>query len=156
LGDERTTAEHGVKRLAAALVAMLLLAACAKSANDEAGNNAGASAAANNPASASDGAVIYDANCSSCHQTDGRGISGAFPPLAGNPVVTGNPTAVIAIVKNGLDGRVEVNGQAYSGIMPRWKGVLTDEQIAAAISYIRSSWHNQASGVSIAQVEAIK
>jgi len=145
-----------VNRFAAALAAMLLLAACAKSASDESANNAGASAEANNPASASDGAVIYDANCSSCHQSDGRGISGAFPPLAGNPVVTGNPTAVIAIVKNGLDGRVEVNGQAYSGIMPRWKGVLTDEQIAAAISYIRSSWHNRAPGVSVSQVEAIK
>ena len=145
-----------MKRLAAVLAAALLLAACAKNTNGETTNDAGASAAANNPASASDGAVIYDANCSSCHQPDGRGMAGAFPPLAGNPVVTGNPTAVIAIVKNGLDGGVEVNGQPYSGIMPRWKGVLTDEQIAAAISYIRSSWHNHASGVSTAEVEAIK
>ena len=65
-------------------------------------------------------------------------------------------TAVIAIVKNGIDGRVEVNGQSYSGIMPRWRGVLSDEQIAAAISYIRGSWHNHAAGVSVAQVEAVK
>jgi mono/diheme cytochrome c family protein len=156
LGNERTAAEYGVSRFAAALAVMLLLAACAKNAGDESAKTADATAVANNPASASDGAVIYDANCSSCHQPDGRGMSGAFPPLAGNPVVTGNPTAVIAIVKNGLDGRVEVNGQFYSGIMPRWKGVLTDEQIAAAISYIRSSWHNRASGVSVSQVEAIK
>jgi mono/diheme cytochrome c family protein len=145
-----------MKRFAAALAALLLLGACAKSANEASAGNAGATAVANNPASASDGAVIYEANCSSCHQADGGGISGAFPPLADNPVVTGNPTAVIAIVKNGLDGRVEVNGRAYSGIMPRWKGVLTDEQIAAAISYIRSSWHNRAPGVSVSQVEAIK
>jgi mono/diheme cytochrome c family protein len=70
--------------------------------------------------------------------------------------VTGNPTAVIAIVKNGLDGRIVVNGQAYSGIMPHWGGVLSDEQIAAVITYIRGSWHNQASGVSVAAVHAVK
>jgi mono/diheme cytochrome c family protein len=145
-----------VRHFAAALAVALLLAGCAKGANEGAAGGAGTKAAANNPASASDGAVIYDANCSSCHQPNGGGIPGAFPPLAGNSVVTGSPTAVIAIVKNGLDGRVEVNGQFYSGIMPRWKGVLSDEQIAAAISYIRSSWHNHAPGVSVAQVEAIK
>ena len=44
--------------------------------------------------------------------------------------------AVITIVKNGLEGRVVVNGQAYSGIMPHWKGVLPDEQIASVITYI--------------------
>ena len=86
----------------------------------------------------------------------GKGLPGAFPPLSGNPVVTGNPKAVIAIVANGLDGRVVVNGQAYSGIMPRWKGVLSDAQIAAAITYIRSSWHNRAPGVTEADVAAVK
>jgi len=87
---------------------------------------------------------------------NGQGIPGAFPPLAGNPLVTGNPVAAIAIVKNGLDGRIVVNGQAYSGIMPRWNGLLTDEQIAAVITYIRSSWKNRAPGVSAAQVSALK
>jgi len=141
-------------RIACAL-ALMLLAACAKSSNG-ASASASASAEAANPASASDGAVVYTANCSSCHQADGAGVSGAFPPLAGNPVVTGNPTAVIAIVKNGLDGKVVANGHAYSGIMPRWGGVLSDEQIASAITYIRSSWHNRAAGVSVAQVRAVK
>ncbi len=141
-------------RIACAL-ALALLAGCAKSGHGAAAS-ASASAEAANPASASDGAVVYMANCSSCHQSDGEGVSGAFPPLAGNPVVTGNPTAVIAIVKDGLDGRVVVNGHAYSGIMPHWGGVLSDEQIAAAITYVRSSWHNRASGVSVAQVRAVK
>ncbi|HEY6327293.1 MAG TPA: cytochrome c [Candidatus Cybelea sp.] len=136
-------------------LAFVLLAACAKSSNGAAAS-ASASAAAANPASASDGAVVYTANCSSCHQPDGEGVSGAFPPLAGNAVVTGNPTAVIAIVTHGLDGKVVVNGHAYSGIMPRWGGVLSDEQIAAAITYIRSSWHNRAAGVSGAEVRAVR
>ena len=109
-----------------------------------------------NPASASDGATVYLTDCSSCHQPDGRGVSGAFPPLAGNAVVTGNPIAVIAIVKNGLEGRVMVNNLAYSGIMPSWKGEISDDQIAAVISYIRSAWSNHAGGVSLSQVQTIK
>ena len=141
-----------------AIAALLLagaLAGCTKGSQSSAAASASA-AAANNPASASDGGAVYVANCSSCHQANGQGTPGAFPPLAGNPVVTGNPVATISIVKNGLEGRVVVNGQAYSGIMPRWKGVLSDEQIAAVITYIRSSWKNQASGVSVSQVQAVK
>ncbi len=129
--------------------------ACAKSAHAPTAAAASA-AAAKNPASASDGAVVYLANCSSCHQIDGQGVPGAFPPLAGNPVVTGNPAAVIAIVNDGLEGRVVVNGEAYSGIMPRWKGLLSNEQIAAVITYIRSSWKNRAPGVSGADVASVK
>jgi mono/diheme cytochrome c family protein len=139
----------------ACVVVTLLLIGCAKSSNG-ATASASASAAAKNPASASDGAVVYLANCESCHQSEGQGVPGAFPPLSGNPVVTGNPTAVTAIVKNGLDGKVVVNGQAYSGIMPRWNGVLSDAQIASVITYVRGSWHNNASGVSAADVRAIK
>jgi mono/diheme cytochrome c family protein len=154
LGDERAPACRNVKIIAWLGVA-LLAAGCAKSSNG-ASASATAAAAAKNPASASDGGAVYMANCSSCHQSNGQGVAGAFPPLAGNPVVTGNATAVIAIVKNGLDGKVVVNGEAYSGIMPHWGGVLSDEQIASVVTYIRSSWHNNASGVSVADVRALK
>ncbi|HYL26363.1 MAG TPA: cytochrome c [Candidatus Nitrosotalea sp.] len=130
-------------------------AGCSKSARAPAAASE-SSAAAKNPASASDGAAIYLANCSSCHQPNGEGVAGAFPPLAQNPAVTGPPVAVITIVKEGLTGRLVVNGQAYSGIMPAWKGVLSDEEIASAINYIRSSWKNQAPGVSAADVAAVK
>lgn len=131
------------------------VAGCAKSAHGPTATAASA-AAARNPASSSDGAVVYLANCSSCHQTNGQGVPGAFPPLASNPVVTGNSTAVIAIVKNGLEGRVVVNGEAYSGIMPHWKGLISDEQIADVITYIRSSWKNHAPGVSVADVASVR
>lgn len=138
-------------------VALLCCAmtACASGSRNSAAVSASA-AALKNPASASDGGEVYLANCSSCHQTDGKGVSGAFPPLAGNSTVTGNPVAVITIVKDGLEGRLVVDGQAYSGIMPRWRGVLSDAQIASVITYIRSSWKNHAPGVSIADVQAVK
>ncbi|MGP8100710.1 MAG: c-type cytochrome [Candidatus Cybelea sp.] len=139
-----------------ALALLMAVAGCAKSSNATSAAASASAAAMKNPASASDGATVYLTDCSSCHQTSGQGVSGAFPPLDGNAVVTGNPVAVIAIVKNGLDGPVTENNAAYSGIMPSWKGQISDDQIAAVISYIRSSWTNHAGGVSLAQVQSVK
>jgi len=113
-----------------------------------------ATAAASPPAQA--GQKIYDANCSACHGTDGAGRPGAFPPLAGNAMVTGSPEKVIAVVKDGLTGPTTVNGKAYSASMPAWKASLSDNQIAAVITYIRSSWGNNAGAVTEAQVRGVK
>lgn len=140
----------------AILLLAVAIAGCAKGSNSASAQASASAAAANNPGSTSDGATIYLANCSSCHQPNGQGLAGAFPPLAGNPAVTGNPIAVIAIVKNGLTGKLVVNGQTYSGIMPSWRNVLADDQLAAVISYIRSAWHNNASGVTLDQVRSVK
>jgi mono/diheme cytochrome c family protein len=107
-------------------------------------------------ASASDGGKVYTTNCSSCHQAQGQGIPGTFPPLAGNAVVTGDATKLIHIVKYGLQGSVTVAGHAYNGQMPAWgKGTLSDADIAAVVTYIRSSWGNSAGAVSTAQVTAV-
>lgn len=112
-------------------------------------------AAAQNGAAASDGAKVFTTNCSSCHQATGKGVEGTFPPLAGNPVVTGDPTKVIGIVKNGLSGKIEVAGHTYNGMMPAWGQQLSDADIAAVITYVRSSWGNKASAVTVAQVKAV-
>ncbi len=139
--------------ISSALVA-LALASCAKGSHAPAA--AGAAAAARNPASAYDGETVYANNCSSCHQADGAGVAGAFPPLANNPVAAGDAAALIAIVKYGQRGRVVAGGRSYDGVMPAWDGLLTDEQIADVVTYIRGSWKNRAPGVSIADVAAVK
>lgn len=82
-------------------------------------------------------------------------MSGQFPPLAGNPVVNGPATAVIHIVKNGLTGPVKVEGVTYNGMMPAWKQ-LKPAEIAAVITYVRSSWGNHGTPVTEAQVNATK
>lgn len=107
-------------------------------------------------ASVGNGATVYSTNCSSCHQANGKGQPGVFPPLAGNPVVTGPADKVISIVKNGLSGKISVNGTTYNGQMPAWKGNLSNADIAHVITYIRSSWGNKAAGVTEAQVAAAK
>lgn len=107
-------------------------------------------------ASAAAGQKVYTTNCSSCHQANGKGQPSVFPPLDGNPVVTGPADKVITIVKNGLSGKITVKGATYNGQMPAWKGTLSDGDIAAVITYIRSAWSNKAAGVTAAQVTATK
>ncbi len=126
------------------------------------GASAGATAVASAPANAPNGAEanaggsVYVTNCSSCHGATGDGLPGAFPPLAGNPVVVGDATAVVHIVKYGRSGALVVKGQRYSGVMPAWNGTLSDTQIAQVITYVRASWGNHAGAVSPAQVAAVK
>ncbi len=115
-------------------------------------NAPGAPAASN-----SAGATVFSSNCSSCHGAQGMGVPGTFPPLANNPVVTGDPGKVIGIVLGGLHGSIVVNGQTYNGMMPAWKGTLSNKDVAAVISYIRASLgNNKASAVTEAQVAAHK
>lgn len=115
---------------------------------------AAASVAANG-AAASDGAKVYQTNCSSCHQATGAGVAGTFPPLAGNPVVTGDATKVIHIVKYGLNGKIDVKGTSYNGMMPAWGQQLSNGDVAAVVTYIRSSWGNKASAVTESQVAGV-
>ncbi len=129
-------------------------AAAASPAASASSMNGAMKSAASGPASA--GAKVFSTNCASCHQANGQGQPGVFPPLAGNTVVTGAPTAVIHIVKNGLNGKISVKGSTYNGQMPPWKGVLKDSDIAAVVSYIRSAWGNHAGAVTAAQVTATK
>jgi mono/diheme cytochrome c family protein len=101
------------------------------------------------------GASTFTTNCASCHQAGGKGLAGSFPPLAGNPVVTGDPKTVIHIVKYGLSGKIMVGPDAYNGIMPPWGSQLSDAQIAGVVTYIRTSWGNKASAVTAADVSAV-
>jgi mono/diheme cytochrome c family protein len=121
---------------ACGIALVVMLGACAKS-----GGNG-----------SSDGASVYQTNCSSCHGANGQGMPGSFPPLAGNLVVTGDPAKLIKIVKGGLSGKITVGGHDFSGEMPAWSGRLSAADIAAAITYVRSSWGNNASAVTESQV----
>jgi ubiquinol-cytochrome c reductase cytochrome b subunit len=113
--------------------------------------------AAGGSATSGAGAPVFANNCSSCHGAQGQGVPGAFPPLANNPVVTGDPNKVIGIVTGGLHGTISVNGQSYNGMMPAWKGTLTGKQIADVITYVRGSLgNNKASAVTEAQVAGYK
>ncbi len=111
--------------------------------------------AAASPAMAA-GAKVYSSNCASCHGAAGAGVPGAFPPLANNDTVTGDPNKVIGIVLGGLHGSITVGGQTYNGQMPAWKGTLSNDDVANVITYIRASFGNKAGPVTTAQVAGYK
>ena len=108
-------------------------------------------------AAAVDGKEVFSANCSGCHGDKGQGAPNVAPPLAKNSYVTGDPKNVIHTVLSGLNGPLKVNGKPWGeGMMPAWKGSLSNAQIAAVITYIRSSWGNKASRVTEKQVASTK
>lgn len=102
------------------------------------------------------GATIYANNCASCHQSNGQGIKGVFPPLVGDPVVTAkDPTKHIQVVLYGLQGKT-INGTEYQGIMQPFGTLLSDEEVAAVINHERTSWGNDAPTVTAEDVAKVR
>ena len=102
------------------------------------------------------GAAVYQANCSSCHQPNGSGVAGVFPPLAGDPVVIAeDPTRHIEIVLFGVQGEA-IDGVDYAAPMPGWAAQLSDEEIAAVINHERTSWGNNAPVITAEDVAEVR
>lgn len=101
------------------------------------------------------GGAIYNTYCGACHQYNGKGSPGRFPPLAGAEWVIGDERRLIGVILNGLSGSIKVKGIPYDGVMPA-HAFLKDSEIAAVLTYIRSSFGNQASAVTSNQVGAIR
>lgn len=89
-----------------------------------------------------DGATVYQ-NCAACHQAQGTGIPGAFPPLAGHVpqllAADGGRDYVVHVLLYGLQGSITVQGKSYNGVMPSWAH-LSDAQLAAVIDYVSTNW----------------
>lgn len=113
-------------------------------------------AAAPAEAQQADGAKVYGTVCSSCHQANGQGVPGAFPPLAESEWVTGDETRLIKIILHGVTGEIDVGGEIYAGMMPPWGGGLNDAEVAAVSTYLRSSFGNSAPPVTAATVARIR
>jgi len=98
------------------------------------------------------GSALYDKHCAECHQASGQGAAPAYPPLAGNRAVVlqsaVNP--IRAVLHGGYPPSTAGNPRPYG--MPPFANVLTDQEIAAVLSYIRNEWGNQASMVQPGQV----
>jgi mono/diheme cytochrome c family protein len=102
------------------------------------------------------GEAIYAAQCTQCHGSDGAGVAGIYPPLNGNTSVN-EPSGINAIRSVLLGGFPPVttgNPQPYS--MPPFARQLSNDEIAAVVSYTRQSWSNRASAVSEDQVSNLR
>jgi len=104
----------------------------------------------------------YDLVCATCHQANGLGVAGVYPPLAGSEWVTGSEERVIRIVLHGMKGPVTVKGTTYNAAAMPVFGKVTgsgynwsDDKIAAVLTYVRASFGNTASAITAEQVAAI-
>jgi len=93
---------------------------------------------------AEDGAVLFQQNCSACHQAKGEGVPGAFPALAGNKFVLGDPKGPAYVLTHGRGG------------MPNFSEDLDDQQMAEVLNYVRSAWGNKAGSLDPTLVASVR
>jgi mono/diheme cytochrome c family protein len=94
-----------------------------------------------------DGRAVFAAQCVACHQPDGKGVPGQFPPLAGNADIFLARDFPARVVLFGMSGKIKVKGQkdqVIDGAMPPLGEVLKDEEIAAVVNYVRGAFGNDA------------
>ena len=101
------------------------------------------------------GQIVYSKICLTCHQVDGSGVPNMNPPLIRTKWTLGSKTVLIQQVLKGSSGKVEIDGDTFSNTMPPLK-TLTDQQIADVLTYVRNSFGNKASAVTVAEVKAIR
>ena len=98
------------------------------------------------------GQALFAGTCSVCHQSDGKGLAGVFPPLAKSDFLAADVTRAVNVVLRGLNGKVTVNGQQYDSVMPPMTQ-LTDDEVANILTYVLNSWGNPGGRVSKDEVK---
>ncbi len=101
------------------------------------------------------GQVLFAGTCSTCHQANGQGIEGVFPPLAKSDWIAADPKRVASVVLHGLNGPVKVNGKDYNSVMPPMSQ-LTDDEVANIATYVLNSWGNPGGRVTSADAAAAR
>ncbi|MCC6859012.1 MAG: cytochrome c [Bryobacterales bacterium] len=103
-----------------------------------------------------DGSLVYAGICLPCHQAGGTGVEGKYPPLAGSEWVAKDSAIGIRILLHGLQGPIQVKGKTFNNEMPGLGNQLSDAEIAAVLTYVRSNFGNKAPAVDTKQVAAIR
>jgi nitrite reductase (NO-forming) len=104
------------------------------------------------------GKALFTGTCSTCHQANGEGMPGVFPPLAKSDYIAADPKHVPTVILHGLQGPVKVNGTDYNSIMPPMNQ-LTDDEVANIATYVLNSWGNPGGRVTkeeAAQIRKVK
>jgi mono/diheme cytochrome c family protein len=108
------------------------------------------------------GESVFNKSCVLCHQANGAGKEGQFPPLAGSDWLTAaGPNRMVRIVLNGLGGSIRVEGGpngpvALNAVMAPLGGTYNDEEVGAALTYVRQQWGNKAAKITPDQVKTIR
>lgn len=108
-------------------------------------------------ASVQRGKQVYVLTCLTCHQEDGMGVQRMNPTLVKTKWVLGDKKALCGIVLHGLNGgEIEIDGDYFHNRMPPQASLLTDQQIADVLTYVRNSFGNKAGAVTLADVRAAR
>jgi len=102
------------------------------------------------------GKRVFNGTCITCHQATGQGVPNIYPPLAGSDWLQGSEERVIRIVLHGLNGPITVSGKDFNNAMASLGAALKDDQIANALTYVRSEWGNKAPEVKAETVARIR
>ncbi len=87
------------------------------------------------------GLAVYQANCAACHQANGQGLAGAFPPLAASDYIVHDRRRLINGLLEGFSGQMTVNGATYDSVMPS-QSHLSDAELADVLTYVLNNWGN--------------
>jgi nitrite reductase (NO-forming) len=101
------------------------------------------------------GRVLYNGTCSVCHQQNGEGLEGVFPPLANSDYLMADARRAIEVVLNGLTGPVTVNGSSYNSVMPPMSQ-LNDDEIANILTFALNNWGNEGGVVRAGDVAEVR
>ncbi len=101
------------------------------------------------------GKLVYERYCLACHQTNGSGVPGMYPPLRNSDRVSGTKDSLIHILLHGLTGEIEINGDIFNNTMPP-QNYLTNQQIADVLTYIRSEFDNKTGKVTPEEVGTMR
>jgi mono/diheme cytochrome c family protein len=100
------------------------------------------------------GQESYNNKCANCHGQNGEGLNGLIPPLANSDYLKKNKDQIACIIKNGLNGEIQVNGIKYEQAMPAASNRLTAADIANIINFIQNEWGNNNGEISLPEVQS--
>lgn len=103
----------------------------------------------------SQGKNVYVKYCLVCHQSNGKGVPGLYPPINETDWVNGDKQRLITLVLNGQEGPIEVKGETYNNVMPA-QNFLSNQEVAAVLTYIRSDFGNDASAITEEEVAQVR
>lgn len=101
------------------------------------------------------GERLYKQHCLACHQADGNGVPGMFPPLHDTKWVNGDNATLISIVLHGMDEEIEVNGEVYNTIMAPLPH-LSDQEVADVLNYVRKRFGSGPANITVDEVAGVR
>ena len=101
------------------------------------------------------GKVLFTGTCSVCHQANGEGLAGVFPPLAKSDYIAKDVKRLVSTVLHGLTGKINVNGKEYNSVMPPMNQ-LNDDEVANILSYVLNSWGNPGGRITADEVKKVR